>query len=480
MTQALWTLDAMREATGGRTLGRAVPVISGISIDSRTARAGDAFFAIRGDTHDGHDFVNAALANGASLAVVDQARISAMPPGAPLLAVQDVLEALVTLGKAARARSTGRIIGVTGSVGKTSTKDALALVLSREGETHAAVASFNNHWGVPLTLARMPEAARFGVFEMGMNHAGEISPLTRMVRPHVAIITTIAPVHLENLGSIEAIADAKAEIFEGVEPGGAVVINRDVAQFAQLEQAARARGIDTVVSFGADAKADARLVGLSMQADCSYVSAVIMGDAIAYKVGAPGRHVVLNSLGVLAAARLAGADLALSGLALAHLTPPQGRGQRHVLDMRGGEAVLIDESYNANPVSMRAALALLGQTPAGERGRRIAVMGDMLELGPDAQVLHRDLAPAVVETGTDLVFASGPLMKAMFEALPADRQGAWRGSSAELQPLVLDALRAGDVVMVKGSNGSRMGPIVKALVAAHAASEAPRLKAAQG
>ena len=310
------------------------------------------------------------------------------PKDAPLLVVPDVLEGLRDLARASRARSEAKVIGVTGSVGKTGTKEALRLALTPSGETHASVASYNNHWGVPLSLARCPASARFAVFEMGMNHAGEIEPLSQLVQPHVAIVTTIAPVHLEYLGSIEAIADAKAEIFRGLVAGGAAVINRDIPQYQRLARAAESVGA-RVVSFGEHAKADARLITSSLHADCSTVQARILGADVTYKLGAPGRHVVMNSLAVLAAASLAGADLALAALALAGLAPPTGRGARSELELPGGRALLIDESYNANPASMQAAIALLGQADVAAQGRRIAVLGDMLELGPSGAELHR-------------------------------------------------------------------------------------------
>src|SRR5262245_6808882 len=343
----LWTVDAMAQAMkAGR--GGALPAsVSGISIDSRSIGRGEAFFAIKGDARDGHEFATAALANGAGLAVVSAGKRDAFPKDAPLLVVPgDVLEGLRDLARASRGRSQAKVIGVTGSVGKTGTKEALRLALPPSGETHASVASYNNHWGVPRSLARCPASARFAVFEMGMNHAGEIEPLSRLVQPHVAIVTTIAPVHLEYLGSIEAIADAKAEIFRGLVAGGAAVINRDIPQYRQLARAAESVGA-RVVSFGEHAKADARLVKLSLQADCSTVQARILGTAVTYKLGAPGRHVVMNSLAVLAAASLAGADLALAALALAGLAPPAGRGARSMIDIHAGTALLIDESYNA-------------------------------------------------------------------------------------------------------------------------------------
>lgn len=470
---ALWSTDAMARAMAAERAGPLPGEIGGISIDTRTLTRGDAFFAIQGESRDGHEFVAAALQAGAGLAVVAEAQRAAMPKGAPLLVVPDVLHALVALARAARGRSAARIVGVTGSVGKTSTKEALRLALSAEGETHASAASYNNHWGVPLSLARMDQHARFGVFEMGMNHAGEIAPLTRLVRPHVAIVTTVEPVHLENLGSLEAIADAKAEIFAGVEPAGAAVLNRDNAQYERLQQAAWNAGVANVVSFGEHPAADAHLIKTALQSDSSTVQARILGTEITYKLGAPGRHMVHNSLAVLAAASLAGADLALAALSLALLKPPTGRGARVMLELGAGKALLIDESYNANPASMRAALALLGQAPVGRRGRRIAVLGDMLELGTEAQALHRGLLDPIADCDIDLVFCSGPLMSALWADIPPERRGAYASTSAELEPKVLDAIRDGDAVMVKGSLGSRMGPIVKALTHRYTRREAP-------
>jgi UDP-N-acetylmuramoyl-tripeptide--D-alanyl-D-alanine ligase len=399
---------------------------------------------------------------------------------APLLVVPDVLEGLIALGRAARARSNARFIGVTGSVGKTGTKEALRLALSSDGETHASAASYNNHWGVPLSLARCPESARFAVLEMGMNHAGEIAPLTRLVRPHVAIVTTVEPVHLEFFPSVEAIADAKAEIFLGLEPGGAAVINRDNPHFARLQKKAKDAGVGRIVSFGEHAKADARLLKFALQADSSTVQARILGADVTYKLGAPGRHVVWNSLAVLAAASLAGADLALAALKLSELEPPSGRGARQPLELPGGQALLIDESYNANPASMRAALALLGQAPVGPQGRRIAVLGEMLELGPQSAELHRGLAEPVVANSIDLVFCAGPFYQAFWEALPSERRGGYAVTAAALEAEVLGALRAGDAIMVKGSLGSKMGPIVKALTRQFSTQGAREAVSAQG
>jgi UDP-N-acetylmuramoyl-tripeptide--D-alanyl-D-alanine ligase len=460
---ALWTIDAMASAMGAERQGPLPASVSGLSIDSRSIAPGEAFFAIHGDHRDGHEFVAAALAAKAAVAVVAADRRAQFESGAPLLVVPDVLAGLRDLAAAARARVHGKVIGVTGSVGKTGTKEALRLALSKDGETHASVASYNNHWGVPLSLARCPSSARYAVLEMGMNHAGEIAPLSRLVRPDVAIITTIAPVHLEFFGSLAKIADAKAEIFVGVPSRGAAVINRDIAQFAQLQRRARDAGIARVISFGENAKADARLIKCALQPRCSTVEAEILGTRFSYKIGAPGKHIVINSLAVLAAAELVGADLALAALALAELQPVAGRGAPIAIELPAGQALVLDESYNANPASVEAALAVLGGSPIGPQGRRIAVLGDMLELGADGPALHRALAKSVIANAVDLVFCCGPLMRALWEALPASRRGGYAEDSAALEAQVLPAIRAGDVVMVKGSLGSRMAPIVKAL-----------------
>jgi UDP-N-acetylmuramoyl-tripeptide--D-alanyl-D-alanine ligase len=478
--RALWTLDAMAAAMGATRAGALPASVPGLSIDSRTVARGEAFFAIQGENRDGHDFVAAALENGAGLAVVAADRRAAMPQDAPLLVVPDVLAALVDLARAARARSAARIVAVTGSVGKTGTKDALQLMLAREGETHSSAASYNNQWGVPLSLARMPQSARFGIFEIGMNHAGEITPLTRLVRPHVAVVTTVEAAHLEYFGTVEAIADAKAEIFLGLEPGGVALINRDSPHFERLRARAAAAGAGRILAFGAHENADARLIEASLKADCSTVRANILGADVTYKLGAPGRHVVLNSLAVLAAAALVGADLAICALALVALASPVGRGRRVTLAVPGGEALLIDESYNANPASMRAAFALLGQAPVDRRGRRIAVIGDMLELGLQAAALHRDLVEPILANAVDLVFCAGPLMQALWQALPSERRGGYADTAAALEPQVVAAIRAGDAVMVKGSLGSRMGPIVKALERRYARHEAGEEATAQG
>jgi UDP-N-acetylmuramoyl-tripeptide--D-alanyl-D-alanine ligase len=480
MTVPLWTVDAIAAATGAERVGQLPQAVTGISIDSRTVKAGEAFFAIKGDTHDGHDFVAAALKQGAALAAVARNRRDGYGDDAPLMVVDDVLESLREVARAARARSAAKIVAVTGSVGKTSTKDALALALASSGEAHVSPASFNNHWGVPLSLARMAPAARYGVFEIGMNHAGEITPLVRMVRPHVAIITAVEPVHLEFFASVAEIADAKAEIFLGLEPGGAAVINRDNPHFARLRRRAEEASVHNIVSFGEHAGAEARLLKCALHPDCSTVEAKILDQPITYKIGAPGRHLVMNSLAVLAAASLVGADLARAAVALAQQAPAAGRGTRIALELPGGGALVIDESYNANPTSMRAALALLGQALLGPGGRRIAVIGDMLELGPTSEDLHRGLIDAIRHNGIDLIYCAGPLMAALWDVLPPARRGGYAKTATELEPQVVAAVRAGDVIMVKASAGSRMAPIVKALVRRHSFATAPELVRVQG
>lgn len=459
----LWTASDAAAATGGRvTAGWAA---TGVSIDSRTVAQGDLFVAIRGPSFDGHAFVAAALQAGAAAALVSQVP-DGVPADAPLLLVDDTFLALNALAAAARRRTRAKIVAVTGSVGKTSSKEALRLVLSAEGRVHAAAGSQNNHWGVPLTLARLPADADFGVFEIGMNHAGEISPLSRLVRPQVALITTVEAVHLENFANLDAIALAKAEIFDGLCPGGSAVLNRDNKYFTLLAERAGAAGAGRIVSFGADPQADARQIRVALHPDCSCISAVIAGQPMTYKVGAPGRHWVNNSLGVLAAAVALGADLGLAGIQLAQLQAPPGRGQRHRLALDRGAVDLIDDSYNASPASMRAALDLLAQCRVGPRGRRIAVLGDMLELGASAGDLHAALAADVLRDGIDLVYTVGEHMHRLHSALPPERRGLHADSAAASAESVLRALRPGDAVLVKGSHGSRMERVVERLLQA--------------
>ncbi len=460
----LWTLDALVAAVQGRVRGTPAQGITGVSIDSRTLGKGEAFFAIKGDRVDGHDYVAKAHAAGAGVSVVAEARLADMPQDAALIIVDDVLEALRRLARAARARSKAKIVAVTGSVGKTSSKEMLRLALSQSGETHASAASYNNHWGVPLSLARLPQSARYGVFELGMNHAGELTPLSKMVQPHIALITTIEPVHIEYFSGIEAIADAKAEIFAGLTSGGAVVLNRDNPQFERLASSARSQGVKEIIGFGESKEAQARVLGAELAAEDSNVRASILGEETSYTLGVPGRHVVQNSLGVLACVKLAGADLARAARSLAQMTPPKGRGQRFVLQLKDGEALLLDESYNANPASMRAAIDVLGRAPLGAGGRRIAVLGDMLELGAEALKLHAGLAADLAAARVDLVFCAGPLMRALYDALPPAQRGGYAESGERIEPGLMSALKPGDAVMIKGSNASRMHAIAATMM----------------
>jgi UDP-N-acetylmuramoyl-tripeptide--D-alanyl-D-alanine ligase len=435
--------------------------VSGFSIDSRSLVPGEGFIAIGGPNRDGHAFVAAAIDQGAACAMVDKN----FPLGdeESLVRVGDTLEALNDLGRAARARANNTtVIAVTGSAGKTGTKEALKLALSASGSVHASAKSFNNHWGVPLSLANMAKTSRFGIFEIGMNHAGEIDALTRLVKPHIAIVTTVAPVHLGFFRSVEEIADAKAEIFRGFESGGAAIINRDNPHYQRLKAHALEHGA-RVIGFGEAQDAEARLLEVELMPGGSAVTADILGDTVSYRLGAPGRHLVQNSLAVLAAVKLAGGDLHAGERALEQLSAGAGRGARTLIEADGGRLAIIDESYNANPASMRAALNTLGLTPRSEFRRRVAVLGDMLELGPEGPRLHQELAEVVDGAGVDVVFACGELMSSLFEALPAGRRGAYAKTSEELAPKLVGAVGPGDAIMVKGSLGSRMAPLVEAL-----------------
>src|SRR5579871_1406008 len=363
----------------------------GVSIDSRSLKPGELFVALRGPRHDGHDFVTSAFARGAAAAMVDRDLVADPRPG-PLLRVGDTLAGLGALAAAARARSRARIVGVTGSVGKTGTKEALRLALASEAPAFAAAGSLNNHWGVPLSLARLPPDAAFGVFELGMNHAGEIAGLTRLVRPHIALITTVEPAHLGYFDSVAAIADAKAEIFLGLEPQGAAVLNHDNPFFERLAAAARAAGAGSIISFGANPAATVRLAGCTLEPEGSAVEAVLGDKRLRFRLNLPGRHWVMNALGVLGVCVALGCDLERAATALAALEPLPGRGRRHRLPWRGGRLRLIDESYNASPAAMAAAIAVLGAATLEPGGRRVAVLGDMLELGDGAAEFHRALA----------------------------------------------------------------------------------------
>ncbi|WP_366656939.1 UDP-N-acetylmuramoylalanyl-D-glutamyl-2,6-diaminopimelate--D-alanyl-D-alanine ligase [Fodinicurvata sp. EGI_FJ10296] len=467
----LWTSEEAAAATDG-----ALPVGSGarwtahgVSIDSRAVKPGDLFVALAGEQTDGHRFVDAALKAGAAAAVVSRP-IPGAGPDAPLLSVADTTEALVALGSFARLRSTARIAAITGSVGKTGTKEALRQVLADQAPTTATIGNLNNHFGVPLSLARLPSASRFGVFEVGMNHAGEIAPLSAQIKPHLALISSVDAVHLEHFASVEGIADAKAEIFTGMGPSGAAVLPRDNPHFPRLLAHARTQGLTRVLSFGADPASDARLISYTLGADGSDVEAEILGNPVRYTLPVPGYHWVVNTLGVLLAAQVMGASLERAVESLKSLSVPAGRGRRETLalaaDTPGGGADtfdLIDESYNASPVAVAAALKVLGAQTPKPGARRIAILGDMLELGPSSADLHRDLAPAAIDAAVDLVFTAGPMAAHISEALPEPMRGGHAKDSASLAPIVAAAIRPGDIVMVKGSLGARMATIVQAL-----------------
>ncbi len=458
----LWTWQAATAATAGNVSQGWQA--RGVSIDSRSVGLGDLFVALKGPNFDGHDYVAGAFDKGASVAMVTH-RPANVAENADLIVVDDTMDGLSALARYRRAQSGARIVAVTGSVGKTGTKEALTFLLSRVGETHASAGNLNNHIGAPLSLARMPAQSDYGVFELGMNHAGEIDPLSRLVRPHVAIITTIAPVHMEFFASIEGIAEAKAEIFAGVEPGGTAVLNRDNPHYDLLALRAREAGIENIIGFGSHAEARFRLVSVEIGADGSRIEATCDGKKLKYRLALPGRHQAHNSLAVLAAIHAVGADVADAAKAFGEIQPPAGRGARHKVKAGKIEFLLIDDSYNASPVSMVAALRVLADVAPARKGRRIAVLGDMLELGPDENKFHRDMAEDAAAAGIDLVFAAGTRMAHMFNALPAHLRGGRADTSSDLSPMVAAALRDGDVVLVKGSAGSKTGLIVRDLLA---------------
>jgi UDP-N-acetylmuramoyl-tripeptide--D-alanyl-D-alanine ligase len=455
---ALWRLKDIAAAVGAPAL--ADGDVGGVSIDTRTLERGDLFVALK-DVRDGHDFVADAIARGAAAALVS--RDIAAIASDRLIRVRDTQSALEALGRARRAVVSARIAAVTGSVGKTSTKEALRHLLNLQGRTHASAASYNNMWGVPLSLARMPRDTEYGVFEIGMNHAGEITPLAAQVRPHVAIVTMVAAVHLEHFPSVGAIADAKGEIFSGLEPGGVAVINGDLEWSERLRtHAARAKP-SRIIAYGRAAGSDLRLLSLDLGEQVSDVRIELLGKPISYRIGAPGEHWAINSLGVLAVIASLGADAERAAADMATLSALAGRGAREKIEGPRGAFELIDESYNANPLSMAAAIATLGRAMPAAGGRRIAILGDMLELGPTADALHAGLATALAEHRIDAVFASGPLMHHLWRAIAASQRGGYAPNSVEIADQVAREVRAGDIVMIKGSYGSKMRVVVEAL-----------------
>jgi UDP-N-acetylmuramoyl-tripeptide--D-alanyl-D-alanine ligase len=464
----LWTAAEAVAATGGSSPTEWAA--TGVSIDTRSLVPGDLFVALRGPNHDGHNFVAKALQRGAAAAMVDR-EIPQLPAPSPLLRVADTLGGLAALGAAGRDRSAARIIAVTGSVGKTGTKEALRLALASSGPTYASAGGLNNHWGAPLSLARLPPDACYGVFELGMNHSGEIADLTRLVRPHVAVVTTVEPVHLGFFTSVEAIAEAKAEIFLGLEPGGVVVLNRDNPHYARLAAAAKRAGAVEILGFGAHPESAARLVDCVLDSRGSTVEAAVCGKMIRFRVPVPGRHWVMNALAVLAAAQAAGAAVDHAAEALTELQPLPGRGRRHELAWRGGTLTVIDESYNASPPSMRAALAVLAATEPGAGARRVAVLGDMLELGNASERLHRELADPLAAAEVDRVFLIGEAIAALDEVLPEGKRGGLWRSPEEAMPALLRFLEPGDVVTIKGSRAVRVSRVVELLRAQSARPE---------
>lgn len=460
LPMALWDAQSLVAAMGGTASGSFQ--VSGVEIDSRDIRSGDLFFALSGESTDGHKFLDKAFANGAAAAVVDR------PIDFPHILVADTNRALEALGQAAAVRCSAVRIGVTGSVGKTGVKEAIFAALDRtcRGQAHRSVRSYNNHVGVPLSLSRMPARSEFGVFEMGMNHAGEIAHLTGQVRPNIALITTIAPAHIENLGSLEAIVDAKAEIFAGIEQGGTAVIPADTPYFERLRDHAIRAGAK-VISFGTAAHADVRLLDAIPSANGgSLVTADLGTTRMCYSVAEPGEHWIANSLAVMAAVRAAGGDLGAAGLALAEMGGLKGRGARHQIKAPGGKALLIDESYNANPASMRATLRALGQTPAT---RRVAVLGSMKELGDFAPKFHEQLAEPLAGADVDFAILVGEEMRAL--ALHLGKGGGHAlgkglsfahcdGPAEAIAALEEFGITAGDAILVKGSNSIGLGRLV--------------------
>ncbi|MEO7223807.1 MAG: UDP-N-acetylmuramoyl-tripeptide--D-alanyl-D-alanine ligase [Devosia sp.] len=456
--QPLWTVAEAVAATGGRPEGLSDGPLSSVSIDSREIAHEALFVAIKGDTLDGHDYVEAALAAGASAALVSEDWHKAHA-GEKLIVVPDPLEALRALGRAARARSKALIVAVTGSAGKTTTKEAIRTVLAAAGKTHYSIKSFNNHWGVPLMLARLPREAQFGVFEIGMNHAGEITPLTRLVRPHVAVVTTVAAAHLEFFPSISDIARAKAEIFEGLEEGGTVVLNTDHDYLHILFERARELGIGRIVTYGYDDDADYCIATPEVAGPRTYARVTRGDDALDLNLQVRGRHMVANATAALAVSQIAGMDRYSALRTLAEFDATEGRGETTRIGPRDKPLLLVDESYNANVASMNAAMEVFAMTPP-LGGKKVLVLGDMLELGEQGADLHRSLKNAVLATGASHVFLVGraiePLADDLDEGLVAGRA---RRIEDLLEP-ILSSLAFGDAVMVKGSKGVRLASLV--------------------
>jgi len=461
--QPLWTVKSICVAVDGTSSGPDT-AIYGLAIDSRDVREGDAFFAMPGTQMDGHDYVAMAFEKGAVAALVrsDWDAPDGIAPEA-LIRCDCPKQALIAMAKARRNAVDATIIGVTGSVGKTSLKDALFHCLGRERLAHTNVRSFNNDVGVPLTMARMPLETQFGVFEMGMNHAGELTELSGWVRPHVALITTIALAHYENFDNEEGIADAKAEIFKGLEPGGTAILPLDNRHFERLKAAAEACGAARVLTFGSTPDADVSPINVARHVDCTTMTARVDEDALMLKIGIPGAHWVMNAIACLAVIHAVKGDLGLAGLSLAEMRALPGRGAVSTIRVGDGEALLMDDSYNANPASMAAALETFSHVNVGQRGRRIAVLGDMLELGDDAPSLHADLLDHVLNAGVEILICVGPLMAHLAQTAQPHIAAYSCPAQGEALKLLKGQMRAGDGLVVKGSNSMKLGALVAAL-----------------
>ncbi len=461
----IWTADEVAGVLDVRS--QANWSATGVSIDSRTLEDRDLYVAITGPAHDGNDFAVDALRAGAAASIVsrdpDQLTDDILLIRR-MIKVPDTLKALEGLAAHARHRSTAKIIAITGSVGKTGTKEMLKLLLSGQGRTTANIGNLNNHWGLPLSLARMPRDTEYGIFEMGMNHSGEISALSKIAEPDVCLITNVEMVHSEFFESRDQIADAKAEIFAGLKAGGCAILNIDNPMFDRLQSAALKSGDPTIITFGEKGEADFKLILAETENTTLKVVARLRNAVRSFEIGIPGRHWAFNAMGVLAAVEAVGGDGLQATEKLKDMHGVKGRGELNIVDIEGGSFVVIDESYNASPVSMRAALDMLGQMPVSRDGRRIAVLGDMLELGENAESYHGQLITPIIENNVDLVFSAGQYMARLWEALPAPIRGGHAMTTQKLSPLVTAALRPGDIVSVKGSLGSNTGLIVSDLL----------------
>lgn len=455
----LWTTQDIAKHTAG--FCQSDDAVTGISIDTRTLKPGDLFVALKGDFSDGHDYIDTAKQAGAAAALISHD----VECDLPCIKTEDTLLALRSLGIAARDRSDALRIAVTGSAGKTGTKEMLGIVLAEFGNTHTSVKSYNNHWGVPLTMARMPAQTEYGVFEMGMNHAGEISDLTKLVQPDIAIITTVLPAHIENFENEAGIARAKGEIVDGMKPDGVLILNADNPHYETLQKIGRDHGLTKIFGFGEDPDCDSAITDLKLGADGSKVKANILGEPVKFKLSIPGKHIALNALAVLTAVKVAGLDVERATKILTKAEPIEGRGQRIEVTIEKDAApiTIIDESYNANPAAMQAAFKVLEMCKPKSDGRRIAVLGDMLELGPNGPTMHADLANPLLKAKTDVVYTCGPQMEALFSTLPPPWQGAHEKDSFALCDIVTSAVKPGDVILIKGSLGSKMAYVVEAL-----------------